>query len=204
MYSKYGKRLIDFLISLLGFIVLSPLFLILCLLIKITSKGPIFFKQKRVGIHKTYFDILKFRTMKIDTPKDVPTHLLSDPDQYITSVGRFLRKTSLDELPQLINIIKGDMSIVGPRPALWNQYDLIEQRDLYQANDVMPGLTGWAQINGRDELEISVKAKLDGEYVQRMSFLFDCKCSLLTITSVLKHEGVVEGGTGSMHEGDPQ
>lgn len=204
MYSKYGKRLIDFLISLLGFIVLSPLFLILCLLIKITSKGPIFFKQKRVGIHKTYFDILKFRTMKIDTPKDVPTHLLSDPDQYITSVGRFLRKTSLDELPQLINIIKGDMSIVGPRPALWNQYDLIEQRDLYRANDVMPGLTGWAQINGRDELEISVKAKLDGEYVQRMSFLFDCKCFLLTITSVLKHEGVVEGGTGSMHEGDPQ
>ena len=204
MYSKYGKRLIDFLISLLGFIVLSPLFLILCLLIKITSKGPIFFKQKRVGIHKTYFDILKFRTMKIDTPKDVPTHLLSDPDQYITSVGRFLRKTSLDELPQPINIIKGDMSIVGPRPALWNQYDLIEQRDLYQANDVMPGLTGWAQINGRDELEISVKAKLDGEYVQRMSFLFDCKCFLLTITSVLKHEGVVEGGTGSMHEGDPQ
>lgn len=204
MYSKYGKRLIDFLISLLGFIVLSPLFLVLCLLIKITSKGPIFFKQKRVGIHKTYFDILKFRTMKIDTPKDVPTHLLSDPDQYITSVGRFLRKTSLDELPQLINIIKGDMSIVGPRPALWNQYDLIEQRDLYQANDVMPGLTGWAQINGRDELEISVKAKLDGEYVQRMSFLFDCKCFLLTITSVLKHEGVVEGGTGSMHEGDPQ
>ena len=204
MYSKYGKRLIDFLISLLGFIVLSPLFLILCLLIKITSKGPIFFKQKRVGIHKTYFDILKFRTMKIDTPKDVPTHLLSDPDQYITSVGRFLRKTSLDELTQLINIIKGDMSIVGPRPALWNQYDLIEQRDLYQANDVMPGLTGWAQINGRDELEISVKAKLDGEYVQRMSFLFDCKCFLLTITSVLKHEGVVEGGTGSMHEGDSQ
>ena len=204
MYSKYGKRLIDFLISLLGFIVLSPLFLILCLLIKITTKGPIFFKQKRVGIHKTYFDILKFRTMKIDTPKDVPTHLLSDPDQYITSVGRFLRKTSLDELPQLINIIKGDMSIVGPRPALWNQYDLIEQRDLYQANDVMPGLTGWAQINGRDELEISVKAKLDGEYVQRMSFLFDCKCFLLTITSVLKHEGVVEGGTGSMHEGDSQ
>lgn len=204
MYSKYGKRLIDFLISLLGFIVLSPLFLILCLLIKITSKGPIFFKQKRVGIHKTYFDILKFRTMKIDTPKDVPTHLLSDPNQYITSVGRFLRKTSLDELPQLINIIKGDMSIVGPRPALWNQYDLIEQRDLYQANDVMPGLTGWAQINGRDELEISVKAKLDGEYVQRMSFLFDCKCFLLTITSVLKHEGVVEGGTGSMHEGDSQ
>lgn len=204
MYSKYGKRLIDLLISLLGFIVLSPLFLILCLLIKITSKGPIFFKQKRVGIHKTYFDILKFRTMKIDTPKDVPTHLLSDPDQYITSVGRFLRKTSLDELPQLINITKGDMSIVGPRPALWNQYDLIEQRDLYQANDVMPGLTGWAQINGRDELEISVKAKLDGEYVQRMSFLFDCKCFLLTITSVLKHEGVVEGGTRSMHEGDSQ
>ncbi len=202
MYSKYVKRMIDFLISLLGFIVLSPLFLILCLLIKLTSKGPVFFKQKRVGIHKTYFDILKFRTMKIDTPKDVPTHLLSDPDQYITSVGRFLRKTSLDELPQLINIIKGDMSIVGPRPALWNQYDLIAQRDIYHANDVMPGLTGWAQINGRDELEISVKAKLDGYYVQKMSFLFDCKCFFMTITSVLKHEGVVEGGTGTMHEGD--
>lgn len=140
--------------------------------------------------------------MRIDTPKDVPTHMLTNPDQYITSVGKFLRKTSLDELPQLINIIKGDMAIVGPRPALWNQYDLIEERDKYRANDVMPGLTGWAQINGRDELEIPVKAKLDGEYVQRQSFFFDCKCFLMTITSVLKHDGVVEGGTGEMHRGD--
>lgn len=199
MYSKYIKRCIDFLISLVGFIVLSPLFFVLCLVIKLTSSGPVFFKQKRVGIHKTYFNILKFRTMRIDTPKDVPTHMLSNPDQYITSIGKFLRKTSLDELPQLINIIKGDMSIVGPRPALWNQYDLIEERDRYQANDVMPGLTGWAQINGRDELEIPIKAKLDGDYVQKQSFFFDCKCFFMTIISVLKHDGVVEGGTGEMH-----
>lgn len=198
MYSKGIKRILDFCISFCGFIVLSPLFIVLCILIKITSPGPVFFKQKRVGIHKTYFNILKFRTMRIDTPKDVPTHMLTNPDQYITSVGKFLRKTSLDELPQLINIIKGDMAIVGPRPALWNQYDLIEERDKYRANDVMPGLTGWAQINGRDELEIPVKAKLDGEYVQRQSFLFDCKCFLMTIISVLKHDGVVEGGTGEM------
>lgn len=202
MYSKFIKRGIDFLISLTGFIVLSPLFLILCLLIRLTSPGPVFFRQKRVGLHKTYFTILKFRTMRIDTPSDVPTHQLSNPDQYITPIGKFLRKTSLDELPQLINIIRGDMSIVGPRPALWNQDDLIQERDLYHANDVMPGLTGWAQINGRDELEIPVKAKLDGEYVQKQSFLFDCKCFLMTITSVLKHDGVVEGGTGEMHKGD--
>lgn len=204
MYSKFLKRILDFCMSLCGFIILSPLFIILCILIKITSPGPVFFKQKRVGIHKTYFNILKFRTMRIDTPKDVPTHMLSHPDQYITSVGKFLRKTSLDELPQLINIIKGDMAIVGPRPALWNQYDLIEERDRYRANDVMPGLTGWAQINGRDELEIPIKAKLDGEYVQRQSFLFDCKCFFMTITYVLKHDGVVEGGTGEMHKGDPK
>lgn len=204
MYSKFLKRILDFCMSLCGFIILSPLFIILCILIKITSPGPVFFKQKRVGIHKTHFNILKFRTMRIDTPKDVPTHMLSNPDQYITSVGKFLRKTSLDELPQLINIIKGDMAIVGPRPALWNQYDLIEERDRYRANDVMPGLTGWAQINGRDELEIPIKAKLDGEYVQRQSFLFDCKCFFMTITSVLKHDGVVEGGTGEMHKGDPK
>ena len=200
IYTKYIKRLIDFILSLLGTIILSPILLILILLIKITSPGPVFFKQKRVGIHKTYFNIYKFRTMRIDTPKDTPTHLLENPDQYITSIGKILRKTSLDELPQLFNILKGDMAIVGPRPALWNQYDLIEERDKYHANDILPGLTGWAQVNGRDELEIDVKAKLDGEYVQKMSFGFDCKCFWMTITSVLKHEGVVEGGTGTMHK----
>lgn len=200
MYRNFIKRCIDFLLSLCGLIVLSPLFLVLVLCIKLTSKGPVFFKQKRVGIHCSYFNILKFRTMRIDTPKDMPTHLLENPDQYITGVGKFLRKTSLDELPQLINILKGDMAVVGPRPALWNQYDLIEERNKYGANDVLPGLTGWAQVNGRDELEIDVKAKLDGEYVSNLSFLFDCKCFFMTITSVLKHDGVVEGGTGQLHK----
>lgn len=200
IYTKYIKRLIDFILSLLGTIILSPILLILILFIKITSPGPVFFKQKRVGIHKTYFNIYKFRTMRIDTPKDTPTHLLDNPDQYITNIGKFLRKTSLDELPQLFNILKGDMAIVGPRPALWNQYDLIEERDKYNANDILPGLTGWAQVNGRDELEIDVKAKLDGDYVKNMSFGFDCKCFWMTITSVLKHEGVVEGGTGTIHK----
>lgn len=202
MYSKYGKRTIDFILSFAGIIILSPLLIVLMVLIKVTSPGPIFFKQKRVGIHKLYFNILKFRTMRIDTPKDMPTHLLENPDQYITSVGKFLRKTSLDELPQLFNIFKGEMAIVGPRPALWNQYDLIELRDVYGANDVLPGLTGWAQVNGRDELEIDVKAKLDGEYCKNLSFLFDVKCFLMTIFSVLKHDGVVEGGTGSIHNKD--
>ena len=158
------------------------------------------FKQKRVGIHKSYFNILKFRTMYIDTPKEVPTHLLSNPEQYITKVGKFLRKTSLDELPQVFNILKGDMSVIGPRPALWNQYDLIEERDKYGANDIKPGLTGWAQINGRDELEIEVKAKLDGEYVKKMSLWFDIKCFIGTIFSVLKSDGVVEGGTGEINK----
>ena len=199
MYQRLFKRMIDFTLSLIGLIVLLPIFLIISIIIKITSPGPIFFKQKRVGIHKTYFNILKFRTMRIDTPKDCPTHLLQNPEQYITGIGKFLRKTSLDELPQIINILVGDMSIIGPRPALWNQYDLIEERDKYGANDVMPGLTGWAQINGRDELEIDVKAKLDGEYVERLSFAFDSKCFIGTITSVLKSEGVVEGGTGKMN-----
>ena len=198
MYKKGIKRVIDFVISLCGLIVLSPVFLVLCVWIKVDSKGPIFFKQKRVGIHKTHFNILKFRTMYIDTPKDMPTHLLADPEQYITKAGKFLRKTSLDELPQIINILKGEMSIIGPRPALWNQYDLLEERDKYGANDVVPGLTGWAQINGRDELEIDVKAKLDGEYVGKMSFAFDVKCFVGTIFSVLKSDGVVEGGTGEM------
>ena len=198
MYRNGLKRVLDFILSLVGLVVLSPVLLIIALIIKLTSPGPVFFKQKRVGKNKTYFNILKFRTMRTDTPKDTPTHLLANPDQYITSIGKVLRKTSLDELPQIINILKGDMSIIGPRPALWNQYDLIEERDRYGANDILPGLTGWAQINGRDELEIDVKARLDGEYVERMSFLFDCKCFFGTITSVLKHEGVVEGGTGEL------
>ena len=153
-----------------------------------------------LGINKTYFNIYKFRTMYIDTPKDMPTHMLSNPDQYITKSGKFLRKTSLDELPQILNILKGEMAVIGPRPALWNQDDLIAERDRYHANDVRPGLTGWAQINGRDELEIPVKAKLDGEYVERISFLFDMKCFFGTILSVLKHDGVVEGGTGELHK----
>ena len=190
------KKFIDFFLSILGALFLAPLFLFIMLVIKLDSKGPIFFRQKRVGIHKKHFYILKFRTMRIDTPKDVPTHLLTDPERYITRVGKFLRKTSLDELPQILNILKGDMSIIGPRPALWNQYDLIEERDKYGANDVMPGLTGWAQINGRDELEIPVKARLDGEYVEKMSFFFDIKCFVGTVLSVMRHEGVVEGGTG--------
>lgn len=192
------KRIMDFVLSLLGLIVLSPVFLVLVIAIKADSKGPVFFKQKRVGINKTHFNILKFRTMRTDTPKDMPTHMLADPDQYITKVGKFLRKTSLDELPQIINILKGDMSIIGPRPALWNQYDLIEERDKYGANDILPGLTGWAQINGRDELEIPVKANLDGVYVKNMGILMDIKCFVGTIVSVLKSDGVVEGGTGEM------
>ena len=194
------KRRLDVVLAGIGLIVLSPVFLCLMAAIKLDSRGPVFFKQKRVGIHKTYFNILKFRTMRIDTPKDMPTHLLENPEQYITRVGKFLRKTSLDELPQIINILKGDMSIIGPRPALWNQEDLIAERDKYGANDVMPGLTGWAQVNGRDELEIPVKARLDGEYVKHLSFRMDCICFLRTITSVLKHEGVVEGGTGVMKQ----
>ena len=203
MYIKV-KRVLDFLLSLVGLLVLSPIFLVLMVAIKIDSPGPIFFRQKRVGIHKIHFNILKFRTMKIDTPKDMPTHMLSNPEQYITKVGKFLRKTSLDELPQIINILKGEMSVIGPRPALWNQYDLLEERDKYGANDVMPGLTGLAQISGRDELEIPVKAKLDGKYVEEMSFMMDMKCFLGTIFSVLKSDGVVEGGTGVFEEGKNQ
>lgn len=194
------KRLIDIILSTIGLTILSPVFLILIIAIKVDSKGPVLFKQKRVGIHKNYFNILKFRTMRIDTPKDTPTHLLENPDQWITKVGKFLRKTSLDELPQIINILKGDMSIIGPRPALWNQYDLIAERDKYGANDVPVGLTGWAQINGRDELPIEVKAQLDGEYVGKIGFWMDVKCFLGTIASVLKRDGVVEGGTGAVKE----
>lgn len=192
------KRSVDIILSLLGLILLSPLFLILIIAIKLDSPGPVLFKQKRVGIHKSHFNILKFRTMYADTPKDVATHLLANPDQYITKMGKFLRKTSLDELPQIINILKGEMSIVGPRPALWNQYDLIAERDKYGANEVPVGLTGWAQINGRDELPIEVKARLDGEYVKRRGLWFDVKCLFCTVGCVFTKDGVVEGGTGAM------
>ncbi len=200
MYSKFLKRFIDIVLSGLGIIVLSPVFLILAIAIKIDDPGPVFFKQKRLTVHKEFFNILKFRTMKMETPKDMPTHLLENPEQYITKVGKILRKTSLDELPQLFNIFTGKMSVIGPRPCLWNQYDLIEERDKYGANDVRPGLTGWAQINGRDELPIDVKAKFDGEYVERMSLVFDIKCFVGTIFSVLKSDGVVEGGTGELEK----
>lgn len=203
MYLKL-KRLIDIVLALAGLIILSPLYIGLIILIKLESEGPVFFKQKRVGINKTHFNILKFRTMRIDTPKDTPTHLLNNPEQYITKMGKFLRKTSLDELPQIWNILVGEMSVIGPRPALWNQYDLIAERDIYGANDIPPGLTGWAQIKGRDELPIEVKAHLDGEYVQKMNLWMDIKCFFLTIVSVLKSDGVVEGGTGVTEEEVPE
>lgn len=195
---KVLKKIIDRVLALIGLVVLSPVLLVLVLAVKLDSRGPVFFRQKRVGIHKHHFQILKFRTMRIDTPKDTPTHLLENPEQYITRLGRFMRKTSLDELPQIINILKGDMAIVGPRPALWNQFDLIAERDKYGANDVLPGLTGWAQINGRDELPIDVKARLDGEYVAKMGVWMDLKCILRTVVSVAKQDGVVEGGTGAL------
>ena len=200
MYQRFGKRLLDVVLSGCGLIVLAPVYLCLAIAIKIDDPGPVLFRQKRVGIHKTHFQILKFRTMKMETPKDTPTHLLENPEQYITRVGRVLRKLSLDELPQILQIFTGEMSIIGPRPALWNQFDLIEERDKYGANDVRPGLTGWAQINGRDELPIDVKARLDGEYVENLSFLFDCKCFFGTIVSVLRSDGVVEGGTGQLEK----
>ena len=202
MYQRFFKRLLDIVLSFLGILLLSWLFLIIVIAMKLDSPGPILFKQKRVGKDKTYFHILKFRSMRIDTPRDMPTHMLQNPEQYITRMGKFLRKTSLDELPQLFNIFAGHMSVIGPRPALWNQYDLLEERDRYGANDIRPGLTGWAQINGRDELEIPVKAKLDGEYAQNLTFAFDCKCFFGTIFKVLRHEGIVEGATDqSSHEG---
>ena len=192
------KRIVDIILSLMGLIVLSPIFLVIVIAIKIDSKGPVLFQQKRIGIHKTPFYILKFRTMRIDTPKDTPTHLLKSPEQWITRVGKILRKTSLDELPQIINILKGEMSIIGPRPALWNQYDLIKERDKYGANDIKPGLTGWAQVNGRDALPMEVKAKLDGEYAKKVGLLLDAKCFLKTVRSVFKSDGILEGGTGSV------
>lgn len=200
MYKHFFKRVIDLFLSIIGIIILAlPMFMI-ALAIKCDSRGPVFFKQNRVGKNKKIFKILKFRTMRIDTPHDAPTHELNDPKKWITKVGGFLRKNSLDELPQIFNIFAGQMAIIGPRPALWNQDDLIAERDKYGANDIKPGLTGWAQINGRDELEIPVKAKLDGEYVKRMGFIFDIRCFFGTFTSVVKHDGVIEGGTGSLQE----
>lgn len=202
MYEKIFKRIIDVILSFIGLIILSPLFIILIIAVKIDDPGPAFFAQKRVGKGKVYFQLYKFRSMKMSTPHDVPTHMLSNPDQYITRVGKLLRKTSLDELPQIWNIFIGNMSIVGPRPALWNQYDLLEEREKYGANDVKPGLTGWAQINGRDELEIPVKARFDGEYVENLSFGLDLKCFIGTIFNVIKQDGVVEGGTGKINNSE--
>ena len=198
MYIKFFKRFIDIALSGIGLIVLAVPMAIVAIMINLEDPGQVIFKQKRIGLHKKYFNLYKFRSMKMDTPHDMPTHMLKNPQQYILKVGVFIRKTSIDELPQLWNIFTGDMSIIGPRPALWNQDDLIAERDKYGANDIKPGLTGWAQINGRDELEIPVKAKLDGEYAEKMSFGMDVKCFFGTIKSVLKSDGVIEGGTGEM------
>ena len=193
MYNKFFKRLFDFILSLVGLVLLSPLLLLTAIAIKLDSKGPVMFTQKRVGRDKKYFRMYKFRSMYIDTPHETPTHLLEDPETYITRVGRIIRRTSIDELPQLLNILKGDMAIIGPRPALFNQYDLVAERDRYNANAVRPGLTGWAQINGRDELPIDVKARYDGEYCEKLSLGFDIKCFLMTIGKVISHDGFVEG-----------
>ena len=204
MYAKYFKRLIDVALSFLALVLLSWVYFIIIIAIKIDDPGPAFFTQKRVGINKTFFKLHKFRSMKMCTPHDIPTHQLENPEQYITKVGKFLRKSSLDELPQIWDIFVGKMSIIGPRPALWNQDDLVAERDKYGANDVMPGLTGWAQINGRDELEIPVKAKLDGDYAQNVSFIFDLKCFFGSFVSVFKSDGVVEGGTGELNKKSEQ
>ena len=198
MYQKYGKRILDIILSGCGIVVLAPVYLILAIAIKVDDPGPVFFRQKRVGIHKTHFNILKFRTMKMETPRDMPTHLLTNPEQYITRVGKVLRKFSLDELPQIFQIFTGEMSIIGPRPALWNQFDLIEEREKYGVHQVRPGLTGWAQVNGRDELEIPVKAKLDGEYIEKFGLMMDIRCFFATF-GILDGKGVVEGGTGELH-----
>ena len=206
MYKHFCKRVIDITFSFMGLVLLSPVFIVLIIAIKVTDPGPAFFTQKRVGKGKSFFPLHKFRSMKMSTPRDTPTHLLENPEQYITSVGKFLRKSSLDELPQIWDILIGNMSIIGPRPALWNQDDLVSERDKYGANDVKPGLTGWAQINGRDELEIPVKAKLDGDYVARLNagswsgFAMDVKCFFGTLISVAKSDGVVEGGTGELNK----
>ena len=201
VYEKYIKRLLDIVLSGAGMLILSPVYLAVIIAIKADDPGPVFFTQKRVGRNKRYFKLHKFRSMKMSTPHDVPTHMLEDPDQYITGIGRFMRRTSIDELPQLWDIFVGNMSVIGPRPALWNQDVLVAERDKYSANDVKPGLTGWAQINGRDELEIPEKARLDGEYVRRIGFPFDVRCFFRTIFSVVKSEGVVEGGTGEIKKG---
>lgn len=204
MYKHFFKRFIDIVLSFIGIVVLALPMIVFALIIKAEDPGPAFFKQKRIGIHKTQFSLLKFRSMKMSTPHDMPTHMLENPEQYILRCGRWMRKMSIDELPQLFNIFTGKMSIIGPRPALWNQDDLIAERDKYGANDIKPGLTGWAQINGRDELEIPAKAKLDGEYVDALNaghgkgLTMDCKCFFGTIKSVLHHDGVVEGGTGEL------
>lgn len=198
MYKLFFKRLIDIVLSALGIIILSLPMFVVAIIIKIDDHGPAFFKQERIGIHKKHFKLYKFRSMKMSTPHDVPTHLLDNPEQYLLGIGGFIRKFSIDELPQLFNIFKGDMSIIGPRPALWNQDDLIAERDKYGANDVKPGLTGWAQINGRDELPIEVKSKLDGEYVSKLGFGMDVRCFFGTVFKVLRHDGVVEGGTGAI------
>lgn len=198
MYKRVIKRGLDIILALVGMLLASWLFLLIAIAIRIDDPGPVFFAQKRVGARGKYFALYKFRSMKMSTPHDTPTHLLEDPEQYITRVGKFIRRTSLDELPQLWNILRGDMSIIGPRPALWNQEDLLARREQYGANDIKPGLSGWAQVNGRDELPIERKAELDGEYVSRMSFLFDAKCVFLTALKVLRHDGVVEGGTGEL------
>ena len=208
MYKKFFKRLLDIILSFLGLIVLSWLYLVIIVAIKIDDPGPAFFSQNRVGINKKLFKVHKFRSMKMSTPHDIPTHRLENPEQYITKVGAFLRKTSLDELPQIWDIFVGKMSIVGPRPALWNQYDLIEERDKYGANGIKPGLTGWAQINGRDELEIPDKARFDGEYAEKLNkggfgaLGFDIKCFFLSFFKVVFRIGVVEGGTGKLHKAE--
>jgi len=210
MYERVLKRIIDIFLSIIGLICLSWLFLIIAIVIKIDDPGPVFFSQKRVGKDKELFKLYKFRSMKMSTPHDTPTHLLKNPEQYITRIGRFCRKTSLDELPQLWNILVGNISIIGPRPSLWNQEDLIAERDKYGANDIKPGLTGWAQINGRDELEIAEKARLDGEYTAKLrqggfhALLFDCRCLFGTFISVLHGDGVVEGGTGVLQRSKKQ
>ena len=200
MYRSFLKRLFDIVLSGVALLILAFPMLILALIVKLDTRGPVLFWQKRVGIHKQTFMMPKFRSMYVDTPSEVPTHLLQDPTRWITPAGKFLRRFSLDELPQIWSIFTGRMSIIGPRPALWNQDDLIAERDKYGANDVRPGLTGWAQINGRDELEIPVKAKLDGEYAKNVSFLFDCKCFFGTVMVLLKGKGILEGGTGALRQ----
>ena len=198
MYNNFFKRALDIVLSFIGIVFAAIPMLIVAVIIKLDSPGPVFFRQKRVGRNKKYFTIIKFRSMPITAPHDMPTHQLENPESMLSGFQRFERRMSIDELPQLFNILIGDMSVIGPRPALWNQEDLIAERDKYGANGVRPGLTGLAQISGRDEIAIPVKARLDGEYIEKMSFGFDCKCFFGTVVAVLKHEGVVEGGTGEL------